>query len=416
MISVTVLGILAGIFSGMIPAAGNLTTLLVLMPFLYNLSVEQLLLFYIVMSSVSQYVTAVPSILLSVPGEASSIYTAQESSELTFAERKQVLRDSTIYSFIFTGITVLLLWAGVGFLDQHLANFFNSKTIFFILLLTFILTILFSRQNLLISVLLLCVGFAMSFVGYSFFFDTNITAGLDFLTGGIDPILVTILFVSIPEIFKPIRMTPTEVRNDPTKNNGNFVNSTVSTVIGFIGGLVPGLTTVSSASLYYNFGKMLNLSRNKLIIGIENANNAGSISQILPLLFFGIPILVSEALLLSLMISKGFSISTFSVLEFFNSSAVFFIAANFIALLFCLIFVKLPSPAVDLNFFKKITGVLVVVSLGIYIIFENPSGVYQLLLLAPVAYVCRHLNTVPMVMGFLMSSLFFESMTRVFIF
>lgn len=411
-----VLGLFAGVFSGLVPAAGNLSTLLILMPVLSVMSADELLLFYIIMASVSQYITAIPSILLSFPGESSSIYTVKESAGFALPEKQKILRESSIYSFVFTICTVFLLYAVSDILVEYVANLFRSSIIFSILLIAFITTVLFSQQNRLVSFLLLCLGFTMSFVGYNFFFGTNVTFGLNFLVGGFDPVLITVLFVGISEIFKPALLTDNTQEKILTSNrSSNIVNLLTSSVIGFIGGLIPGLTTVTSSSLYYSIGKLIRIPKNKLIVGIENANNIGAISQILPLLFFGIPILASEALLLALMNSKGFTIFSFDMSNFFKSAATFFIITNLTALAICLLFTKLPVQNISVDLLKRITLALMLTSLGAYILLDNViTNVLQLLLLVPLAYILRQVNSIPLVLGFLLAPLFFESASRLF--
>ena len=74
-----------------------------------------------------------------------------------------------------------------------------------------------------------------------------------------------------------------------------------STLIGFFGGLIPGLTTVFSSTAAYNASMLFTKDPVKRIVVSETANNAGAFSMLLPLLIFGVPLIGSEAILLFLM-------------------------------------------------------------------------------------------------------------------
>jgi putative tricarboxylic transport membrane protein len=80
----------------------------------------------------------------------------------------------------------------------------------------------------------------------------------------------------------------------------------VSSVIGFFAGMMPGLATIFSSQLAYNWAKSRSQDPVIRIAAAETANNAGAIGQMIPMLVLGLPILSSEALVLALMESKGF--------------------------------------------------------------------------------------------------------------
>jgi TctA family transporter len=314
-------------------------------------------------------------------------------------------------------ITFLILVLASSAIDQHISVLFRSEIIFLLLLLTLALTTGFSKNNMIVSVVLLGVGIALSFVGYNFFFDTNFTFGLTFVAAGLDPVIVVLLFLCFPELFKkfhpPSLNQPQPV---PSRSKSNdLANSSTAASVGFLGGLVPGLTTIASSSFYYYLGRLFKLHPRQLVVGTETANAVGSISQVLPVLYFGIPILASEALLLALMQSRGFSISLFDLSAFFSSSFGYFILANLVALAVCLFAAKTKF-VLNLSLLNKIAAVLLIVSLVFYVLFNGNTDIklMQLLMLLPFALLFSKLDTTPVVVGFLISPMFFESASRIF--
>jgi putative tricarboxylic transport membrane protein len=417
MIEATVMGIFGGLISGLIPAAGVLTTLVMMLPLLTYLSASELLLFYMVMATVTQYITAIPSILISVPGHPSSMYTVIESNKIPPGQKKQVLGTASLHSFFAVMGTILILALASSLIDQHISALFRSEIIFLLLLLTLALTTAFSKNNLIVSIVLLGVGIALSFVGYNFFFDTDFTFGLTFIAAGLDPVIVVLLFLSFPELVRKFHQPSLSPPQDmPTRSeSNNLANSSTAASVGFLGGLVPGLTTIASSSFYYYLGRLFKLRPQQLVVGTETANAVGSISQVLPVLYFGIPILASEALLLALMQSRGFSISLFDLSAFFSSSFGYFILANLVALAVCL-FAANTKFVMNLALLNKVAVILLIVSLVFYVLFNGNTDIklMQLLMLLPFALLFGRLDTTPVVVGFLISPMFFESASRIF--
>jgi putative tricarboxylic transport membrane protein len=417
MIEATVMGIFAGLISGLVPAAGLLTALIMMLPLLTYLSASEMLLFYMVMATVTQYITAIPSILISIPGHPSSMFTVIESSKLLPEQKKQVLGTASLHSFFAVMGTFLILVVASSLIDQHISALFRSEVIFLLLLLTLVLTTGFSKNNIVVSIALLGMGIALSFVGYNFFFDTDFTFGLTFIAAGLDPVIVVLLFLCFPELFKKFYQPNLfQPQTKAARSDSNqLANSSTAATVGFLGGLVPGLTTMASSSFYYYLGRLFKRPPRQLVVGTETANAVGSISQVLPVLYFGIPILASEALLLALMQSRGFSISLFDLSAFFSSSVGYFILANLVALAVCLFAAK-SKFVMNLSLLNKIATVLLIVSLVFYVLFNGNTDIklMQLLILLPFALLFGRLDTTPVVVGFLISPMFFESASRIF--
>lgn len=417
MIEATILGILAGLVSGFVPAVGVLTTLVMMMPLLTYMTASELLLFYMVMATVTQYITAIPSILVSVPGHPSSMFTVIESNKLMPKQKKQALGAASLHSFFAVTGTFLILVLASSLIDQHISALFRSEMIFLLLALTLGLTTGFSKNNIVVSAVLLGVGIALSFVGYNFFFDTNLTFGLTFVAAGLDPVIVVLLFLCFPALFKKLRQPNLYQSQSSTaiSDSNHLVNSSTAATVGFLGGLVPGLTTMASSSFYYYLGRLFKLTPGQLVVGTETANAVGSISQVLPVLYFGIPILASEALLLALMQSRGFAVSSFDLSAFFSLSFGYFILANLIALAVCL-FAANAKFVMNLPLLNRVAAVLLVMSLVFYVLSDGNADIklMQLLMLLPIAVCFGKLDTTPIVVGFLISPMFFESASRIF--
>ena len=66
------LGIVLGVLSGLIPGVGKFILILMIWPLLGDFSVIELLMMYVSMSAISQYIGSLPAIVYGIPGEGSS--------------------------------------------------------------------------------------------------------------------------------------------------------------------------------------------------------------------------------------------------------------------------------------------------------------------------------------------------------
>ena len=99
-------------------------------------------------------------------------------------------------------------------------------------------------------------------------------------------------------------------------------------MLGAIGGLAPGLTTIMSSQLAYIDAKRRNLPPVEKIIAAETANNAGAFTMLIPLLMLGIPLAGSEALILMLVEMKAFQLGKDTFSETIKLVSFFLIFIN----------------------------------------------------------------------------------------
>ena len=64
LINPALIGILSGLISGCIPGIGNFATLIIIFPYLINLEPLQILILYVALTTISQYIGSIPAISL----------------------------------------------------------------------------------------------------------------------------------------------------------------------------------------------------------------------------------------------------------------------------------------------------------------------------------------------------------------
>ena len=120
----------------------------------------------------------------------------------------------------------------------------------------------------------MCLGM----IGYNKWFQSDaLTFGISQLYGGIPLVIVMIGLLGIPEILKnfKIKQSYKPLVMNKIKINFNLGSSVWYSLIGFIGGLAPGLTTTMSSQLAYLYSKIKKSTPVQSITASETANNAG---------------------------------------------------------------------------------------------------------------------------------------------
>jgi len=117
------------------------------------------------------------------------------------------------------------------------------------------------------------------------------------------------------------------------------LSSIRGSVVGYVCGFVPGVSTVLSTNASYSLEKKLNPnSPGKQLVSSETANNSGQFASMLPLLLIGIPITGSEIVLYSMLVDAGWSPFQFDNVAsnadmIFKQIVPWFVVANIVGLI-----------------------------------------------------------------------------------
>ena len=413
-------GISAGFVSGFIPGIGNFAALLVIFPYLYTLDPVQVLVLYVALTTISQYIGSIPAISYGVPGESSSIPAVIESKNLKNSKQTyQAIVQSAIGS-TFGGLIVLgCTWLFVDHL-MLLMNFFDTKMQLFLYVFMFVvMTVIIKSNSVMVNVLLILFGLALGMIGYNKWLQTSfLTFDQPQLYAGIPFVVVMIVLLGIPEIIKnfDVKQEYKPLRKEKVRIKFNFVSSVWYSVVGFIGGLAPGMTTTMSSQLAYLISKVKSKNPIDRITASETANNAGAFSQLIPLMLLGIPLIGSEALVLNVMEAKGFNLGLISFPETFKTVSISLLVINAIGLILAWPLAKHISKLFMVNL-KIVYAVIFValISVVAWVGYSNYQlGFYILIFIAllPSAILLRRFDTMPLVFAFLVHDRIFELIFR----
>lgn len=325
------LGIVVGLFTGIMPGIGIVTILSLLYPILYKFNISELFLFYFSILNSSQYYGSIIASAFGLTAEITSLPAVKHGHKM-FKEGngKEAITSASTGSFIASVIAIAFLIVIHSFFFEYLHYLLKGIVIFTVLTVVLLISIL-NTDNKLLSSVFAIVGLFLGYVGLRDLFTYTAFATFDSyqLEGGIPlyPLMCGLIIIPLILKYKKIKSSDITVEATSFKSRFEFliklkyISSIMrGSIIGFISGIVPGSSYLISSnvaeSIEHKFSKIH--ENIKFLVSAESANNAGTVSVLIPLLIIGIPIVASESMILGIAETKGYNISM--ALHYFNKN------------------------------------------------------------------------------------------------
>jgi putative tricarboxylic transport membrane protein len=315
-------GVLLGTLVGVLPGLGPVATISILLPITLSMEPVTAIIMLAGIYYGAQYGGSITSILLNVPGEATTVVTCIEGHQMALAGRAgPALGISAIGSFI--GGTICLV--GIMFLAAPLASFAlrfgppeYAALIFLAITLITSLAIGSPIKGLATAVLGMLIGVVGMDLGTGV---PRFTFGIHSLYDGVGLVPVIMGLFGIGEILTNVEQkTSPEVVKTRFKNVWptfqDWADSRLpilrGTVVGFFLGLIPGGGALISTFASYTLEKRLSRDPKRFgrgaiegLAGPETANNSGAQASFVPMLSLGLPSNVVTAILIGALIIHG---------------------------------------------------------------------------------------------------------------
>lgn len=428
-----VLGIIAGIICGLSPFVSPSIALLSLLFVLHDGHIISLLSFYVALITIIQYVGSVPAVILGIPGETSNLHTARIGHSLSKnGETKEALGICATSSLWGGFIGVLLFFIVFYFLNNFYI-FYNMYAQIFFILLCFLILIFLVDQKWYINFFLGLLGYIIGSLHHA---QGRIAPFLHRFVEITDPNILmgvpifTVIFglIVVPNLCKKINY----INNDSQKNSNNNNNKNYNIlsfkqklssvrggIVGFFAGLLPGFSYVISSQLAYSFEQLLEKyykhkktpeQKKNQLAAAESANNAGGISTLIPFLFFGIPITISEGVLSNILVSTGQSLSFELLYQIFFWLMLSFIVANLVGFFLSLSFAERSAKfLIRYDNKLKIFTILMLLA-GIYYLGSQnfQLGWYLICLIVFIipGLIFRHIDFIPLILTIILQPRF----------
>lgn len=428
------LGVLIGTLIGVLPGIGPVQTIAILLPATFALPPVTALIMLAGIFYGAQYGGSTTSILVNVPGEASSVVTCMDGHQMALQGRAgPALMVAAVGSFA-AGCFATLLLAVLAVPLSEFAFKFGPAEYFSLMVFGLVGSIVFATGSVLKAVGMVVLGLVLGMVG------TDITSGVHRFTFGIPELSDGIGFVplamglfGIAEIIKSLeRKEAREIVRD--KIRGFWLSReearaalpavTRGTLLGSLLGILPGGGVILASFIAYVLEKKISRDPESFgrgnIRGVaapEAANNAASQTCFIPLLTLGIPSNVILAMMAGAMIIHGIQpgprvISSNPAL--FWGVIVSMWIGNLMLLILNLpligIWVKLLSVPYRLLY----PAILLFCCIGIYSVNNNTFDIGLTALFGLLGYVFSKLGLepAPLILGFVLGPMMEENLRR----
>ncbi len=315
-------GVFVGTLIGVLPGIGPVGTMSLLLPATFHLSPVGAIIMLAGIYYGAQYGGSTTSILVNIPGEASSIVTCLDGYQMARKGRAgPALGMAALGSFI--GGTVAIV--GLMLLAAPLAEAalsFGPPEYFALMCVSLVVLTFLSQTSMYKSLMMALLGLLLSFVGLDMFTSApRFTLGVNDLTDGIGLIPLVMGLFGVAEILLNLEG---EMKREiyatrlgellPTAQDWIAARWAVlrGTVLGFVLGLLPGGGAVLASFVAYAVEKRWSRHPERFGTGViegvaapETANNAAAQASFIPLLALGLPANVVMAVLFGGLLIHG---------------------------------------------------------------------------------------------------------------
>src|SRR6201990_2468164 len=318
------LGAFVGTLVGVLPGIGTVATVAMLLPITFGLPPVGALIMLAGIYYGAQYGGSTTSILVNIPGEATSVVTTLDGFQMAKQGRAgPALSIAAIGSF-FAACVAPVLIAVLGAPLTKLALAFGPAEYFSLMVLGLIFAVVLAKGSILKAIAMIVFGLLLSMVGSDIETGASRMAfNIPELADGLGFATVAMGVFGFAEIIRNLDAgaeTDRELVQErvtglmPTKKD--LVDSAPAilrgTILGSILGILPGGGAVIASFAAYTFEKKIAKDPSRFgrgaIEGVaapESANNAAAQTSFIPLLTLGIPPNAVMALMVGAMTIHG---------------------------------------------------------------------------------------------------------------
>lgn len=317
------IGCLLGTLIGVLPGIGPIPTIAMLLPITFGLDPLAALIMLAGIYYGAQYGGSTTSILVNMPGEASSIVTCIDGYQMARQGRAGAALVVAALGSFFAGCVGTLFVAAFAPPLAYIAQQFNSPDYFSLMVLGLVMAIVLAHGSVLKALAMVLIGLLLGLVG------TDVSTGVVRYTFGwsaiwdrIDFLPLVIGMFGIAEIMRNVER-PDSQRNaytaklrelwpKPSDLREAWPAVLRGTGLGALLGILPGGGAVLASFASYTLEKKIAKDPSRFgngaiegVAGPESANNSGAQTSFIPLLTLGLPSNAVMALMMGAMIIQG---------------------------------------------------------------------------------------------------------------
>jgi putative tricarboxylic transport membrane protein len=428
------LGCLVGTLVGVLPGIGPLSGISILLPVTFGLNATQAVIMLAGIYYGSQYGGSTTSILMRIPGEASSVMTCIDGNAMARKGRAgAALCIAAVGSWVAGTFGVIMLTIVAPPL-AIIALKFGPPEYTALLILGLIFLAYMSSTSLVRTLLMACIGLLLGMIGidnmtghFRYAFD------LPELGDGIGIVPVAVGLFGLGEILStPSHKVTGEVISPKMRellpNRQEWKESAWpiarGTVLGFIIGIIPGSAHIISSFLSYALERKLSKHPEEFgkgavagVAGPESANNSASTGAFVPMLALGIPTGPITAVLIGALMVHGVNAGPQLVTEhpdvFWGFVASMYVG-NLMLLLLNLPLVSVFVSVLRIPYAYLYPLIIMFCIVGVYEVSHSIVDVWIMLIMGLLGYALRKFSfdPAPLVLGLVIAPLFEQSLRQ----
>src|SRR5215472_8918141 len=315
-------GCLWGTIVGVLPGLGPLAGMTLLLPLTFGLDPAIGIIMLTGIFYGAMYGGSTTSILVRIPGEAASVVTCIDGYEMARQGRAgPALMIAAVGSFIGGNVSIVGLLLIAPPLAKVMIAIGPSVEVVLMLLALSVISVV-SAGSRVKTVLMVALGLLLATIGLDHMTGfPRLTFGSTTLAGGLSFTSLAIGLFGISEILINLEKTDTikaitpklrdlVPRRKDIRDSAPAIGR--ASIIGFIFGVIPGVSHVVSTFVSYAVEKRFSAHPEEFghgaiagVAGPETANNAVTGTAMIPLLALGIPSIPATAILLSALTIHG---------------------------------------------------------------------------------------------------------------
>ncbi len=428
------MGVLVGTAIGVLPGLGPVATMSLLLPITIRMEPTAAI---IIMAGVfygAMYGGSTTSILLNLPGEASSVVTTLDGYQMARQGRAGPALAICAWGSFFAGTLGVL---GITLMAPPLAELavrIGPPELVALLFLSFILVVQFSGGSALRAAASVLLGFLLSTVGLDpvdssprFDFGTfTLLDGVGFaplVIGlfGIPEVLLNLNKSEGMEVFKG-RITGLWLTRQDWKDASPAIVR--GSLIGFFMGILPGMGTIIPPFLSYSLERRISRRPEMFgkgviegVAGPESANNSAVAGSLIPLLTLGIAPSAAVAVLTAAFLTHGVQPGPLLITEhpeIFWGVVTSMYTGNVLLLLLNLPLVGIWARLLTIPYRYLWPLILLFCTVGAYSVNNNSWDIFLMAIFGLLGYGMRKLNypAAPLVLSFVLGQLFEEKVRQ----
>lgn len=429
------IGALVGTLVGVLPGVGPVATIAMLLPITFGLPPVGALIMLAGIYYGAQYGGSTTSILVNIPGEASSVVTTLDGHQMALQGRAgPALAIAAIGSF-FAGCVSTVLVAALGVPLTAVALKFGPAEYFSLMVLGLVFAVVLAKGSVLKAIAMILMGLLLSSVGSDIETgQSRMAFDIPELSDGIGFVVVAMGVFGFAEIMRNLEQS--EESRDVVKAKLTGLMPTIpdlkasagailrGTGLGSILGILPGGGAVIAAFAAYTLEKKVAKDPSRFgrgaIEGVaapESANNAAAQTSFIPLLTLGIPPNAVMALMVGAMtihgIVPGPQVMTKQPELFWGMIASMWVG-NLMLVVINLPLVGLWVRLLRVPYRMLFPAILIFCNIGNYSINNAPFDVSMTAVFALIGYwlVKHDFEPAPMLLGYVLGPLMEENLRR----